>query len=445
MNNYIKFLNHASVQISNGKKSILTDPWYFGNVFDNGWSLLYENDINKIENTLLETDFIWISHEHPDHFSIPFFKKFKDILIARNIKVIFQKTKDRRVIKFLNLNNIVTIELKQNSYYEIDKKFKLKIIKSDFYDSALIVKVNDKTIFNLNDCPIEDIKDIKNFKKKYGTCDVLLSQFSYAAWKGGEENRKWREDAAKNKLITILNQASILEANFVIPFASFIYFSNNINFYLNDSSNKIDDLIKLNKNNKINLIIMQPNEKQQIDKLVQDNQSIEFWKNIYKNPNTFKKFEFTKSIDEKEILQAFKKFQIRTFNTNSKLIMKLIYYIPKFNFFKKQYIYLYDLNKTVELDIFKNIKIKNYKSSQILMNSNTLFFLLNNSFGFDTLTINGCFQVNSFKTFGNMAKFFAVGNLNNLGIKINIFSFFNFKLLLLFFTRLRKVEYYLSE
>jgi L-ascorbate metabolism protein UlaG (beta-lactamase superfamily) len=36
----IKFINHASVMFDLGEVRILTDPWYQGLVFNDGWSLL---------------------------------------------------------------------------------------------------------------------------------------------------------------------------------------------------------------------------------------------------------------------------------------------------------------------------------------------------------------------------------------------------------------------
>ena len=70
----ITFVNHASIKIANSETSILTDPWYEGNAFNKGWLLLYENKENKISKILSEIEYIWISHEHPDHFSILFLK-----------------------------------------------------------------------------------------------------------------------------------------------------------------------------------------------------------------------------------------------------------------------------------------------------------------------------------------------------------------------------------
>ena len=96
--NCIKFLNHSSLLVASKNIKILCDPWFFGPAFQDGWSLLHDksHDINN-----LDFDYVWISHEHPDHFSISFFKKFSSKLKKKSIKILFQKTKDKRVYNFL--------------------------------------------------------------------------------------------------------------------------------------------------------------------------------------------------------------------------------------------------------------------------------------------------------------------------------------------------------
>ena len=79
--------------------------------------------------------------------------------------------------------------------------------------------LSQEKILNLNDCPLRDISQIKRFKKTYGTFDVLLTQFSYAAWKGGELGKVVRENAAKEKLIDIFID------NFKILFFDLLIFS----------------------------------------------------------------------------------------------------------------------------------------------------------------------------------------------------------------------------
>ena len=69
----IEFINHASVLISRNKIKILSDPWYKGSTFHNGWKLLYELEDTRILEVLNKISHIYISHEHPDHFYPPFF------------------------------------------------------------------------------------------------------------------------------------------------------------------------------------------------------------------------------------------------------------------------------------------------------------------------------------------------------------------------------------
>ena len=100
MNETIQLINHASISIKLSKDTyLLSDPWYEGSAFDNGWELLYENNDDSILQILEKTNYIFISHEHPDHFSIKFLNDFEKILKEKNIKFIFQKTKDKKTTR----------------------------------------------------------------------------------------------------------------------------------------------------------------------------------------------------------------------------------------------------------------------------------------------------------------------------------------------------------
>ncbi len=196
----IEFVNHASVLVSQGSVGVLSDPWYAGAVFHNGWSLLHENDESYIRDILERTSHIWISHEHPDHFSPPFFMKYKDLILSRDIKILFQSTADGRVTDFLVQKGFSVIEVSEGEHISLSSNFRLQIAKSDLYDSALLMEVDGTRIFNLNDCPLHEDKSLSAFVRRYGTCDVLLTQFSYAAWKGGRLNNAWRNRAARAKI-----------------------------------------------------------------------------------------------------------------------------------------------------------------------------------------------------------------------------------------------------
>ena len=80
----LKFINHSSVNLSNNHTSLTIDPWIEGAVFNDSWNLICKTPIESI-NAVKNSDFIWFSHEHPDHFSISFFNKFGET-IKENLK-----------------------------------------------------------------------------------------------------------------------------------------------------------------------------------------------------------------------------------------------------------------------------------------------------------------------------------------------------------------------
>ena len=47
----VTFLNHASYSIETKDELLLMDPWFFGRVFNNSWSLMRETQTDKIDFT----------------------------------------------------------------------------------------------------------------------------------------------------------------------------------------------------------------------------------------------------------------------------------------------------------------------------------------------------------------------------------------------------------
>lgn len=439
MKNFLQFINHASIIISNGNKTILTDPWYAGTAFDDGWKLLYENEKDKILNILTSVDYIWISHEHPDHFSINFLNEYHNILTEKKIIFIFQKTKDKRVISFLKLKKLNFIELDNNEKFNLDDNFSIKLQKFDFYDCALIAKVNDKKIFNLNDCPMNE-QQIRQFKDKYGSCDYLFTQFSYAAWKGGRDNLKWRNQASIEKTETLKNQSNILNSKYTIPFASFIKFADNYNSYLNDAVNTPKKILESKKNINAQLKFLKPYEKIDMDNPNEKTDGYEFWTNIYENKDNFQIFENKKIYNFEKLSDEFNGYKDRIFKKNSQILIKIISKFKFLNYFQPLKVYLKDIDITIKIDLANNNFVKVDDEPDIEMFSRSLFLIFKQDFGFDTLTVNGCFEEKKKNAFIKMSQCFAIGNLNNLGINLNYKIFLNLNIVLLFIKKIFSVK-----
>ena len=119
---------------------------------------MYNNTDNEIINILKVTNAIWISHEHPDHFSVPFYLKFGILIKKLKIKIYFQYTKDKRLINFLIKNGFCVIEVNEDQEIFLEKNFSFRVAKSDFYDSALIVKINNRIMSGIILLPFTPIK-----------------------------------------------------------------------------------------------------------------------------------------------------------------------------------------------------------------------------------------------------------------------------------------------
>tara|TARA_B100000768_G_C11255251_1_gene366083 strand:+ start:173 stop:1549 length:1377 start_codon:yes stop_codon:yes gene_type:complete len=436
----IQFINHASIVISHGSVKLLSDPWYQGDAFHKGWNLIHELSDKEIYNLLNDITHIWISHEHPDHFSIMFFKKFGEQIKEKGIQIIFQNTADKRVESFLSKSGYNLNIIKFNSWINLSTDFEILCIKDGFYDSGLAVKTPDKTILNFNDCEIKDDSRCKEVHKIVGECDVLVSQFSFAAWKGGVENTAWRKKAAKEKLNTLKLQAKYFKPKVLIPFASYVYFSNKLNSYLNDSSNKPRDVIDTFLNEDVKVNVMKPFES--FDDLVEpinNKESLSFWDIAFQSAseNDLKVYE---KIDLKVLEESFINYQERVFKNNSKSFMRIIRTISPVNVFKPVVIKINDLDININLDIFAHKLSITSLTPHISMSSESLNFIMTNTFGFDTLTVNGCFEEESNSGFSIATRSLAIENLNNMGISFQPSIIFNFQLITLFISRLIAVS-----
>jgi hypothetical protein len=216
----------------------MCDPWLDGPAFDNGWDLLaktrfrYE-DFSRISH-------IWFSHEHPDHFSPPNIDRIPPD-IRKNITILYQSSRDKKVVSFCRkkgFGNVV--ELEPGKWAPLlDDNFEILCEPHDNGDSWLAAHIDGQCILNINDCVITSEKECLRIARKTGPVDVLATQFSYANWVGNPGNTAAMAAAAAEKLSWVRTQIRTFRPRFVLPFASFTYFSHEDNYYLNQGMTRI--------------------------------------------------------------------------------------------------------------------------------------------------------------------------------------------------------------
>ena len=401
----LKFINHASYIVETSNAILLHDPWLEGNAFNNGWSLLSKeiSNQNLISYLLSSKKYIniWISHEHSDHFSISFIKSLKAKEI--NCKFFYHQTTDKRVIKYLRENNFKVIECKDGKEYRIDKEFYLYVYYYKEGDSFCFLKTNKKNILNINDCVIEDEKQARRVLSclpKNTNTDILLTQFGYASWIGRPEDIELRKKSADEKFSRISLIENVFKPEVIIPFASFIYFCKQDNFYLNDQQNfpknLRESLTLKNIQNKINF--MKPNQEIKIDDNVLNTLQIktkdaeEYWNSYKYKINDDHKIKYTieDTVKEQDLINIGNKYisNVRYHTLGMVCVLEFFKLLD----LKPIFINVYDLKINLCFSYLKGIRIKKTDKTNMSIHSSELAFILKNEFGWNTLHVSGAFR-----------------------------------------------------
>ena len=240
-----KFYNHASFLLDD----ILVDPWFSDSVFLSSWDLLSELKYNI---NAINFNYLFISHEHPDHFHIPTLRTINN---PESKTVIFHKTIDGKVLKFIKEMGFKTLECANSEYQDLN--FGKLRVESNGFDSFFVYKKKSGgTYVNLNDYQVVDEKDLT--KLQITNVDFLLSQFTYANWAGNKGDNQTPKRAQRIIYDRLSTQFKILKPKKWIPFASYNYFSHEENFHMNQYVPTMSDIKSFADSKKIDYYFPQP-------------------------------------------------------------------------------------------------------------------------------------------------------------------------------------------
>ena len=223
----IVWINHAGYELRTSGLRIVHDPWLFGRVFAEGWSLIADSSFTPAD--FAGVDYIWFSHEHPDHFSPAVLKQIP-LEIRQTITLLFQATRDKRVVAFCEKLGFSTLELPHQVRTQLNKDVAVTCGVTG-NDSWLFTETPDQAIFNANDCVGVDWLQIANSLPR--PVDTLLTQFSFANWVGNPEDSHRAKAAAIEKLSEMQSQIDAFKPEKLIPFASYVWFCRQENYHMN--------------------------------------------------------------------------------------------------------------------------------------------------------------------------------------------------------------------
>jgi hypothetical protein len=259
----INLISHACIQVTNNNNlSLVTDPWVRSPVFFSSWFLCPEPLINE-SFFFTKTNYIYLTHWHFDHFDYKSMRNFN-----KNIKVFVPKFPCSIMVKELNNLGFFNIcEMVNKKEYELDKNFSIISHQIEHHDdSVLIIKVDGKTIINLNDAkpfPSSWKWLIKNFYKP----EFIFRSHSIA-WSFPTKYTFHPEDYEAFEpeiyMKEFIQTIEFLKPKYAVPFASYICHLHKENATDNKyliTPYDLDKYIKLNYKGESQFIIMNPGGK----------------------------------------------------------------------------------------------------------------------------------------------------------------------------------------
>ena len=238
----LTYLSSAAILIRDQDSSILCDPWFIDGEYYGSWCHYPPCTVKPDE--LNNVDGIYITHIHPDHFSIKTLEKMN-----KQIPIFIHKFHSdflKRSIKNLGFN---VIEVEHDKRVNIKKNLNIRILAADNCDPTLCFKYfgcgiaeksfgsttidtlcaidnGDEVIVNTNDCPFDIAKNTASIiKSVYRKIDALLLGYVAASsWPHcynlseveKEEEARKKQNA---KLETSKKYIELLQPKYYIPFA----------------------------------------------------------------------------------------------------------------------------------------------------------------------------------------------------------------------------------
>jgi hypothetical protein len=226
----ITLVSHASLLIETNDIKLLTDPWYWGRIYQNAWELAPPPPTLP---DILSIDALFISHAHPDHYHIPTLEWIRDTR-GRDVPVFIAKffhdtiARDLRGLGFSNV-----IQMRPGR--EIRPWPGVRLFSQQFRmdDSLLVVAGdNDETLININDTPLRGTT-LTDLARRYPVVDYCAAQFAIAqGYPYCYDNAP--TDFNRADLVKRFDSfASVLRPRCMIPFASFVRFCHADNAHMN--------------------------------------------------------------------------------------------------------------------------------------------------------------------------------------------------------------------
>jgi L-ascorbate metabolism protein UlaG (beta-lactamase superfamily) len=215
----VTYLGHAAILLEAKGKRVLMDPWLNDPIYHGAWwhyppLALGVRDIPK-------PDYIYVSHEHADHFDPPTLKE-----LDKDIPILIANFANKRFYeRFAALGFRNIHELEFGRPFDCGEGLQLYLIRPDrpWDDSAILVTDGATTVLNVNDCHLDEAT-LKQLGDRH-QIDLAFLTFTGASQYPGcfelppdLKRQRWQA-SKKAHLEEFVNWAKLLRTKRAVPAA----------------------------------------------------------------------------------------------------------------------------------------------------------------------------------------------------------------------------------
>lgn len=389
----VDLLSHACLLFKSKDFSFATDPWIEGFAFSSGWWTAqyppknWQDELNKV-------DFIYISHNHPDHlnqFTLDKIRKDMHFIVPE-----FANDSVRKLLNRFGFNNVSSFNL--NSYYKFaETDLFFTILKSgDFReDSGFYFSYG-----NFSCLSAVDSNDL-NFLRFPENISLFCSSFAGGAsgyplcFDTIDEHKKPQIIKRNTQAIksTVKGQIKICNPNYYLPYAGFFSERAPRDNYIKNLNikNKTSDYVESLKSMKVDVLDECNGDSFLFhgNKII-DMKKIERYDNFSEDPVAFYKNEFSNINVNNDYIEKFFK------NSNFKDDLKVYFEITNDDFSKTSRYVTIDFSEetTINFDPFHWNSIKELYIQQsrirhlhIKVREDSFSWVLKNNMPFEDMSI----------------------------------------------------------
>ncbi|MEO0478519.1 MAG: MBL fold metallo-hydrolase [Planctomycetota bacterium] len=230
----VTYVGHACLRVEANGVSILMDPWLVDPAYCNSW-FHYPPLVHSVAD-LTPVDYVYVSHEHPDHFdpaTLEQFSRDQKILLPEFTSGVLRERFER-----MGFHNLVPMPFGER--LELGEDLAITCFRSDLIweDSAVVVESGGASLFNMNDCKLGDAL-LSEVGERYQP-DIVFVPFSGAIHfptcydYDAPTREKLCRSRQQKHLDAFVDRVQMLKAKRAVPFAGNFAFLADDQLWMNE-------------------------------------------------------------------------------------------------------------------------------------------------------------------------------------------------------------------